>query len=327
MKTRFFIIITLTALLLAGCASSAEQTQPPSLFPGQELTPFATGTATPTITPTSINIPTATPSPTVTPTPISYTVKTGETLWEIAARYNLTQDQILDANPTLKPYLLNPGTVIIIPTSAGGAITQAAPESTPYPVDLSDPSCTPSLSGGLYCFAEIVNSQTLIAGNISASFVLLDPESGETRTQAALVPLSHIRSGESLPVFTYFQPPVAASYSMSLQLQSATSINNTGTPTPIQAAVIQVDQQEINISANGLSVQVNAQATLQGEPGLTGRVWIAAVAYDAQGQIVGVRRYQSDNTLAVGESIPFTLNIYSIGEKITRVEFFGEAGS
>lgn len=312
---------------MTGCQVSAQPTQPSSLFPGQELTPFATRTATPTVSSTSINIPTATPSPTVTPTPISYTVKSGETLWGIAANYSLTQDQILAANPTLKPYLVIPGTVIIIPNSAAVAFTQAAPESTPYPLQLSDPACTPSLSGGLYCFAEISNEQPLQAGNITASFTLIDSSSGEARVQAALVPLSSIQPGGSLPVFTFFQPPIAANYSLSLQLQSATSINNTGTPTPVQAAVIQIDQQEINISANGLSVLVNARATLQGEPGLSGRVWIAAVAYDEQGGIVGIRRYQSENTLAVGETVSFSLNIYSIGEKITRVEFFGEAGS
>lgn len=317
----------LMVLLLVGCGTSSEPTQPPSLFPGQELTPFATGTATSTITPTSINIPTATPKPTITPTPMTYTMKAGDTMWEIAAYYNVTNEQIKDANPSLNPYLVGPGTVIVIPNAAGVDPTAAAPSSTPYPMQMSEPSCTPSLSGGLYCFAMISNPQSVMAGNITTIFSLLDPDSGEERTQAALVPLSRIQTGESLPVFTYFQPPVTGSYLVSLQLQTATSINNTGTPTPLQAAVIQVDQQEIDISANGLSVQINARATIQGEPGLTGRVWIAAVAYDAQGQIVGIRRYQSDNTLTVGESVSFSMNIYSIGEKITRVEFFGEASS
>lgn len=316
------------------CLTSCQKVEPTqqviSLFPGQELTPFATSTSTPTVTSTPVDAPTTTLAPTMTPTPITYTVKGSETMWEIAARYGLTNDQIKSANPSIDPYLLAPGTVIIIPAAgADAAATLGAPAnnpaSTPYPLSVSQPTCTPSLTGGLYCFAEITNTQQLMAGNITAEFLLTSPESGETLSQEALVPLTRIATGGSLPLFAYFPPPVMSNPTASVQLLTAMSVNQNGTPTPIQAAVIRVDEPEINISANGLAVAVNGQAFLEAAEGVSGIISVAAVAYDAQDNVVGIRRFVSTNTSNPGESVSFSLNVYSIGGKITRVELFGEA--
>lgn len=326
MKTRTFALLITTAILLLSSCQKTEPTQEISLFPGEGLIPFATSTVTPTATATLPSASTETLVPTITSTPKTHIIQGNDTLFEVAAKNGLTLEQIKTANPNVNPYLLGPGTVIIIPAADGAVAqpTQSAPLSTPYPMEFSDPQCTESLTGGMYCFAELINPQPLMVDSLSAQFSLTDPATGEVVTQAALVPLNRVTSGSKLPLFAYFPPPVAVSPQIGLQLLTSMSVNQTGTPSPLQSAVVTVDQSEITISANGLSAVVTTQVKFDSAEGVTGRIWIAAVAYDAGGGIVGIRRYVSTSALNPGEYAPFTLNIYSIGEKIEKVELFGE---
>ena len=319
-------LLTVAVLFLSGCQKSTP-TQETSLFPGESLTPYATPTVTPTATATQPSAPTQTLVPTMTATPVTYIVKGNDTLFSIAAKNGLTLAEIKAANPNVNPYLLGPGTVIVIPAPNGApaaAPTQSAPLSTPYPMTFSDPQCTPSLTGGLYCFAELTNPQPLMVDGLSAQFSLTDPATGDVLTQAALVPLNRVAVGGKLPLFAYFAPPVPASPQVGLQMLTAMSVNQTGTPSPLQSAAVTVDQPVITVSANGLSAQVTAQAKFDSAAGVTGRIWIAAVAYDANGKIVGIRRFVSAGALNPGDWTPFTLNLYSIGEKIEKVDLFGE---
>ena len=57
-----------------------------------------------------------------------------------------------------------------------------------------------------------------------------------------------------------------------------------------------------------------------------GRVWVAAVALDSSGQPLGVRRWESDQTLPARGALEFSLTVYSAGARIERVEVLVEAG-
>ncbi len=74
---------------------------------------FDTVIATPTPEPT----PTATPIPRPTPTPTAtvYVVQPGDTLSGIAARFNVTVDELVDANRIVNPDALQVGQEITIP--------------------------------------------------------------------------------------------------------------------------------------------------------------------------------------------------------------------
>ncbi len=320
-------LLLLSVILLAGCQTTAPTvtSTPSSLFEGQELTPFLTNTLTPSVTPTSLDEPTSTPSPTLTATPFTYVVKSDDTMFEIAANFGITTDELKAANPSVNPYLLGAGMTLIIPGHSAEGPTQTLPSATPYPLTAGEPSCTPSLSGGLYCFAQVTNGQEMMVEDVSAVFHLSAPGSGEVTSQEALVPLSRIASGGSLPLFAYFPPPVAQNAVASLEMLTTSSVNQTGTPTSLQAATISVPEPSISISANGLSVMVTGQAILDASAGTAGKIMVAAVAYDEAGQIVGIRRFESTSAVNPGESASFSLNIYSIGGSITKVELFGEA--
>ena len=84
------------ALALTGCGFSA---------PTPIITPAPVVTATPTIEATPTTAPTATPSPTPAPTFLAYVVKKTDVLGlsGIAAKFNVTLDDLIAANPKLKP--------------------------------------------------------------------------------------------------------------------------------------------------------------------------------------------------------------------------------
>ncbi len=96
------------------------------------FTPTITHTPTQTSTPTLTSTPTQTPLPTDTPTPIppiEYTVKSGDTLLEIAMSFGLSVDE-LKAYNNLETDLIVDGQAMLIPppTPTPGATPTPAPE-------------------------------------------------------------------------------------------------------------------------------------------------------------------------------------------------------
>jgi hypothetical protein len=54
-------------------------------------------------------------------------------------------------------------------------------------------------------------------------------------------------------------------------------------------------------------------------------LWILAAAYDPDGNVVGVRRWESDAVLKADAPVLFDFPISSLGPGITRVELLAEA--
>ena len=88
-----------------------------SVTPTQQPTPSPTATPIPP-TPTAAATPTPIPpTPTVaaTPTPVTHVVAPGETLYDIAQQYGVTQQQLIDLNHIQDPNVIYAGTVLQIP--------------------------------------------------------------------------------------------------------------------------------------------------------------------------------------------------------------------
>ena len=131
-------------------------TATPSRTPTPTDTPIPTNTPTPTATrpapsstPTTpitvvavtrvTNTPTSTPT-VATPTPVppvTYIVQAGDTLSEIAARFDVTLAALMTANDITDPTLIRPGRVLIIPVPGATVVASAGSTPTWTPIVVS----------------------------------------------------------------------------------------------------------------------------------------------------------------------------------------------
>lgn len=318
---RYQIAVIFAALLIL--ASCAQMTPNGSDISTQavQLTPYRTATATATITPTPPDAPTSTLAPTITPTPRVYTVKANDTLIDIAYLNGLTLDELKAANPDVNPYNLAIGTKLLIPAAKPAQSTLAVPNPTPAPIPVRAINCTPSLTGGLYCFALIENNQENDLENLTAEFRLTDPSSGEVISQSAQFPLSRLKAGTALPFYTYFSPPIAMNPNVELNILTAAAVENGKG----DQMFLNIEDNQFIVAPDGLSAVFNGGATLDGEGWSAGQIVLAAVAYNAAGEVIGVRRVEVKTGLATGEEYSFETTVYSTGGKIANVMVFGEA--
>ena len=126
-------------------------TPPPTVTPTRTPTSIATPTWTrivaSTATPTRS---TATSTPTVaTPTPapaVTYVVKAGDTLSEIAVRFDVTVAALMEANDITDPALIRPGRVLIIPVPGATVVASAGSTPTWTPTTTTS-TATPTRTG------------------------------------------------------------------------------------------------------------------------------------------------------------------------------------
>lgn len=113
------IIVCGTALLISGLPQAAALSLVPTTTATVSRTPTRTLTPTP-IPPTATPVPptptaTATPTTPPTPTPVIYVVQTGDTLIDIAIRFGVSVQAIMDANGLTDSRLIRAGSRLIIP--------------------------------------------------------------------------------------------------------------------------------------------------------------------------------------------------------------------
>ena len=86
---------------------------------------------------------------------------------------------------------------------------------------------------------------------------------------------------------------------------------------------MQIDS--VDIHPDGLQADVQGSVLLPAGMRPANVVWVAVVAYDAAGQVVGVRKWEAANPLPPGGNLPFTASVYSLGPAITRIDAVVEA--
>jgi len=308
-------------LALSGCANSTSMATPAVPTAVLELTRYATDTLTPTVTSTPANAPTATLAPTQTPTPRAYSIKSGDTMSVIALRNGLTLEELKDANPGVDPYTLSVGMTLYIPVPSRVSATAQAPTPTAVALATGSVNCLAIPTGGEYCFAVVNNGQDFAVGNISAEFRLTNPVNGEVLTRPATLPAARIGAGSSTVLFAFFAPPVFSNPSASLQVLTASEAGSGIANNPVVAVV----EPSINIAADGISALASGQAAVDAGSVDAGMVWVTAAAFDASGEVIGVRRMELSGGIKAGSSAAFDVIVYSLGGKIDRVELFTEA--
>jgi LysM domain-containing protein len=301
-------------LLLAACTPSNSGTTPAvaNLTPYQTLTPGATAGG-----PAGLVLSFETPLP--SPTPFAYTVKSGDTLSQIAEKLNVSLDALLAANPGVDPNAMRIGQVLQIPSNPRNTSGESTPTPVPFPVQQI--ACYPTLDRGMGCFVLVRNDSNDFLENITAQVTLMDSEGKTLASQTALLPLNILPPDASLPLSAYFAPDVPADAMPQARILSGIRLlpgDERYLPASIQNSLVQVDW-------SGLSAQVSGQVRLPSTSKPAKLVWVAATAYDAAGRVVGVRRWESDASLQPGGNLPFEFMISSLAASIGRVDLAVEA--
>ena len=284
-----------------------------------ELTPFHTRTAT--STPLPPDPATSTPFPSPTSTPRTHVVEQGEDMFGIALRYSITLDELMSANPEVKPNIMSIGTALIIPSSAEVMNEEGGlPTPTPVGVVLETVQCHPSRDGGIWCFVLAHNRLDTDVESVSALVRIADSTGMQVDARVALTPLRILPSGASMPLMVYFPPPTPTPYQANAELLTALPVaGGEGRYLPVR-----IENQRIDILSSGLSVEISGELFLDaGER--AERVWVAGVAYGDSGQVLGVRRWESETALVTGSGLPFVFLVYSVDGLITGAEVFVEA--
>ncbi len=301
-------------LFLAACAPQAAPATP---LP-KDLRPYLTGTPSAT-EPAAANVVGGAETPLPSPTPFQYTVAAGDTLSQIAQKFNVSLDSLLAANPGVDPNAMSVGSILKIPSAQQDVSGESTP--TPVPLPVEQVACHPSLDRGAWCFVLLRNDSTDLVENVTARVTLLDPGGKLIAGQTALLPLDILAPNEALPLSVYFPPDVPLDAKPQVQILTAIRLLP-GDPRYLPAAI---GDTLVSVDWSGLNAEVRGRVTLPADSKPAGEVWVAAVAYDTAGNVISVRRWESNAGLAPGGSLPFSFQVASIGGKIERVDFAIEA--
>lgn len=292
-------------LLTSACAPVAFPNQPAALTPYLTFTPSATASPLPVEEGTQTALPTS--------TPFTYIIQAGDTMGALAQKFGVTLEALIAANPSISPNAMPIGATLLIPTDQNNPTGESTP--TPVPFVISQIDCYPTLDNGMWCFALARNDSADALENLSARISLLSADGGLVAAQDALPPLNVIPPHASLPLTVFFPPPAPLDARPRAQILSATIL----TPNDARYLPAALGAPLIEIAADGRTARVSGEVSLPAGSVPAQTVWVAAIAYDEMGRVVGFRRWEG---MGVG---PFQLTVASLGSRVTRVEVFAEA--
>lgn len=310
MKIRIIFLLIVLGLLSA-CSGKTDP-----LSADQKLTPFFT--ATETKAPPGQGV-LSTPFIVPTSTPTLHVVAAGETMSSIALRYGVNTAAIMAANPNINPNAMSIGTKLIIPSQSGAGFTGT--NATPVPMSIGSLNCSRSREGGVWCFLLIKNDRNYPVENIQARIYLGNGQPGQVVEQLAMAPLDILYPGNALALSAYFPSPVPDSFQSSYEIVSALQVLDGSS----RYLDLRLENQQINMDPNSLSARVYGEISLIDPSAKSNQVWAAAIAYDVDGLVVGVRRWESAAPLSAGQKISFSLQVYSSGAAIAKVDVLVEA--
>jgi LysM repeat protein len=318
-KTMLILIL----FLILGAAACVQETAPSDFTATPTHLPTRSPTATPEREPenpiSGRNIPLPTSPPLPTPTPLTYNIIEGDTLLGIALRHGITLDELLAVNPGIDPNFLPIGITITIPIEQSGLIVLATP--TPVSLPLSTPNCYPTSDGGLWCISAVKNISDQPVENISAKVTLFTSDSSEPPVKVAITPLNLLQPGKALPLVTFFPPPVPTDAQPIIEILTALPVSADDN----RYRDVKLTIQEQSISEDNLLARILGIVSLSSDSEPADLIWVTGSAYDTAGNIIGVRKWESNSGIDPGTSMPFEMNIYSLGPPIQEVEILVEA--
>jgi len=319
-KTSKIFSIFMTGLLLisiTGCVS--EPVSPtPGIVPTFELTPYWTPSPSPKVSSATPVLRFASPTLSPTPTPITYTIVQGDTMLEVALRYGITLEELQEANPDVDPRILSIGTILVIPL--GNSLPAEIQTPTPLSVQLGQIKCYPTGDGGRWCAVLVRNTRNRSIENLSVQ-VALYTLAGEVIVEgAANAPLNILQEGEAIALSIFFPGPFDQDLFPQANLLTSFPVTQEGD----RYLKLTVEVEKVDIQ-NPTQARLYGLLSLAKKSQPANRIWLVGMAYDAEGEVVGLRKWEAANNLEPGKSMPFEMTIFSIGPAIEKVDVLVEA--
>ena len=309
---RTLCILSFFLFLGTACASQPALSTPKPV----ELVPYLTATqASPQWTPVNL---VAAETPLPTSTPFIYSVQQGETISSIALKFGVSIDDLIAINPEVSPNAMSIGTTLKIPSNPETLTDESTP--TPAPFTVEQIQCYPTTNKGMWCFVLAHNDFSDFMENVSAQVTLVDSNGNFIATQAALLPLDILPPNPSLPLSVYFPPDIPVDAKPQAQILTAIRL----LPNDSRYLPATVNNTLVQIDADGHYANITGEVRLPAEAKAATQTWVAAVAYDDSGCVVGVKRWEGGG-IQPGGSLQFEMTIASLGGVLTRVEFAVEA--
>jgi LysM repeat protein len=313
-----YILLSPFFFLLSSCTTQRVNSSPlPST-----LIPFLTSTRVSSLPAGLLQTPeglVTAEAPLPGPTPFTYTVQRGDTISSIALKFGISMDDLQAANPEVSPNSMSVGQVLNIPSNPENPSGEPTP--TPVPFTVQQIECYPTADKGMWCFVLIHNDFSDFMENVSAQVTLVDANNTMITSQTALLPLNILPPNTALPLTVFFPPEIPVDAKPQVQVLTAIRL----LPDDERYLPATINNTLVQVSVEGRSVQVTGVVLLQGDTKKASQVWVAATAYDDAGNVVGVRRWESNSGLEAGGNLPFEFMVSSLGGEIARVEFAVEA--
>jgi LysM repeat protein len=305
-------------LMCSACGPIATSAVPAAhdLEPYKTMTPSATAEASAGLIDSSTIAP-------PTPTPFAYKIRAGDTMGGIADKFNVGLDALLAANPGVNPNSMSVGKTLNIPSNPKNVTGEGTP--TPAPFAVQQITCRATTDGGQWCFVLAHNDSPVLMEDVTAQVTLVDADGKSLGSQMALLPLDILPPGSSLPLSVFFAPglPGVGLPDARPQVQVLSAIRLL--PNDARYLDAKVVNPQVQVDWSGLSGQASGQIALPVDSKAASQVWVAAVVYDKDGNVTGVRRWEASGGMQPGSSLPFSFGVASLAGEIGRVDFAVEA--
>jgi LysM repeat protein len=263
----------------------------------------------------------------------------GDTLLAIALKYGINLEDLLAANPEVDPHFLTIGKTLVIPLKGEDPASLLTP--TPVRVSWEEPYCYPDASSGLWCFLFVQNDQSYALENLSGWISLISPDGRELAGQAVYPMLNLLPSGHAMPLVAFFPGPVPVGSIPRGDLLTALRVRDRAA----RYIPVEIETGDLTIEEDELQAHVSGQLSLPiGSPPAK-VVWLLAVAYNAEGRVVGIRKWEANSaclgmqaTAIAATTTPaqmtltpvtgclsFVVDIFSLGPPIDHIDILTEA--
>ncbi|MBN1991244.1 MAG: DUF3426 domain-containing protein [Anaerolineae bacterium] len=300
------ILWFIVAGLMAACGSRPTPTPTASPPAGAvSLTKTITRTPTPRATSTPRPAtPMASPTATVTPTPVIYVIQSGDTLLDIAIRFERSTEAIQEANGIVDPRFLQIGQELIIPPPKEDPTDPPTPTPTPPPLVVEAVNFQEAPPGVLWCLGRVNNPGSKLLAEVVIEAALYDEAGGLLAREAAFTQLDVIQPGQAVPFAILFNTPPGSFAQYQVAAVS-------GIPVSTQARyyydleAFDLHGSQTDVATYRLTGQLRNRGPVDAEA-----IRLVAVVYDEDGRVLAQRQAElAVELLKAGAITPFVADL------------------